>query len=78
MPKVSSKRQITLPIEQCKEAHIEPGDEIDTYLFNGHITVVRKEKGAAKGILKNIKTDKRISDEQSLQSYIDSDKAGVA
>jgi len=77
MPKVSAKRQITLPIELCKEAHIEPGDEIETYLFNGQITVVRKEKSAAKGILKNIKSDKRISDEHSLQSYIDSHEAGA-
>ncbi len=78
MPKVSAKRQITLPIEQCKEAHIEPGDEIETYLFNGQITVVRKEKGAAKGILKSIKPNKRMSDEQSLQSYIDTNEAGAA
>lgn len=59
MPKVSAKRQITLPIEQCKEAQIKPGDEIETYLFNGQITIVRKEKGAAKGILKDMKTNKR-------------------
>jgi len=78
MPKVSAKRQITLPIELCKEAHIEPGDEIEAYLFNGQITVVHKEKSAAKGILKKIKSDKRISDEQSLQDYVDSNDAGAA
>lgn len=78
MPKVSTKRQITLPIELCKEALIEPGDEIAAYLFNGQITVVRKEKGAAKGIFKHIRSDKRMSDEQSLQTCIDSDKASTA
>ena len=71
MPKVSTKRQITLPIEQCLEAHIEPGDEIDTYIYNGQITIVKKVTGAAKGVLGHLKADKRISDEQSLQSTID-------
>ncbi|WP_163836739.1 AbrB/MazE/SpoVT family DNA-binding domain-containing protein [Spartinivicinus ruber] len=71
MPKVSTKRQITLPIEQCIEAHIEPGDEIDTYIYNGQITIVKKVAGAAKGVLGHLKADKRISDEQSLQSTID-------
>ncbi|MGI0120161.1 AbrB/MazE/SpoVT family DNA-binding domain-containing protein [Zooshikella sp. RANM57] len=72
MPKVSSKRQITLPVDQCLEAHIEPGDEIETFIFNGQITIVKKTAGAAKGILGHLKGDKRISDEQSLQSTIDS------
>ncbi len=77
MPKVSAKRQITLPIDQCKEAHIEPGDEIESYIFNKQITIVRKEKGAAKGILKKIKYDKRMSDEQSLKNCIDAKEARV-
>ena len=67
MPKVSSKRQITLPISQCQQANIEPGDEIETFIYDGHITIVKKEMGAAKGILSQIKADKRVSDEASLQ-----------
>jgi len=71
MPKVSSKRQITLPIDQCKLAGIEPGDEYDSYVDNeGHITIVKKVSGAAKGILKGISVDASINDEQSLQSGI--------
>jgi bifunctional DNA-binding transcriptional regulator/antitoxin component of YhaV-PrlF toxin-antitoxin module len=71
MPKVSAKRQITLPIEQCKLAGIEPGDEYNSYVDNeGHITIVKKVTGAAKGVLKGIAIDKRYSDEQSLQSSI--------
>ena len=71
MPKVSAKRQITLPIEQCKLAGIEPGDHYDSYVDNeGHITIVRKVTGAAKGILKGIKVDKKFSDDQSLQSSL--------
>ena len=73
MPKVSAKRQITLPIEQCKLAGIEPGDHYDSYVDNeGHITIVRKVTGAAKGILKGIKVDKKFSDDQSLQSSLPS------
>ena len=69
MPKVSSKRQITLPVDQCRLAGIEPGDEYESYLNNeGHITIVKKCAGAAKGILKHVKGDKRMSDESSLLS----------
>ena len=69
MPKVSSKRQITLPIEQCREAHIEPGDEYQCYVDNfGRITIIKKEPGAADSVLSHIKADKRMSDEASLQS----------
>lgn len=72
MPKVSSKRQITLPIDQCKAAGIEPGDEYDSYVDNeGHITIVKKVAGSAKGLLKGITVDKRFSEEQSLKSGID-------
>ena len=72
MPKVSAKRQITLPIDQCKAAGIEPGDEYDSYVDNeGHITIVKKVAGSARGLLSGIATDTRFSDEQSLQSAID-------
>ena len=72
MPKVSAKRQITLPIDQCKAAGIEPGDEYDSYVDNeGHITIVKKVAGSARGLLKGLAVDKRFSDEQSLQSAID-------
>ena len=55
MPKVSSKRQITLPIEQCKLAGIETGDEYESYVDNqGLISIVKKVSGAAKGFLKGI------------------------
>ncbi|MBN4079513.1 AbrB/MazE/SpoVT family DNA-binding domain-containing protein [Beggiatoa alba] len=78
MPKVSSKRQITIPIDQCQQANIEPGDEIETFIYGGHITIVKKEKGAAKGILSQVKADKRVSDEKSLQSTLDERHKGAA
>ena len=71
MPKVSAKRQITLPVDQCKLAGIEPGDEYASYVDNeGHITIVKQVAGAAKGILKGAATNKSFSEDQSLQSGI--------
>ncbi|MEJ2622138.1 MAG: AbrB/MazE/SpoVT family DNA-binding domain-containing protein [Candidatus Thiodiazotropha sp.] len=71
MPKVSSKRQITLPIEQCRIAGIGPGDEYQSFVDGeGHITIIKKVPGAARGILKGLKSDPKLSDEESLQSSL--------
>jgi len=70
MSKLSSKRQITLPVEQCRELGIEPGDDLDCYVANGQLTLVKKTKGAAKGVLKHVKGDQRISDKASRQDAI--------
>ncbi len=78
MPKVSTKRQITIPIDLCDEAHIAPGDEIEVFIYNQQITLVKKEKGAAKGVLAHLKADKRISDDQSLQSTLEARQKGMA
>jgi len=78
MPKVSAKRQITIPVDLCQEANINPGDDIEAYIYNEQITLVKKEKGAAKGILSQIKTDKRFSDKQSLSSAIEDKHKGAA
>ena len=72
MPIVSSKRQITLPIDQCREADIEPGDEYQSFVDNdGYITIVSKKRGAAKGLLKSVKPNKKLSDTDSRQSAIE-------
>jgi len=78
MPRVSTKRQITIPVDLCQKANINPGDDIETFIFNGQITIVKKEKGAAKGILKHIKADKRFSDEQSLSNALEEKQKGAA
>ena len=70
MPKVSAKRQITIPINLCQQAHIEPGDEIETFIYGGQITIVKKEKNAAKGILSHIRSNKKVTDEQSLDDSL--------
>ena len=71
MPKVSAKRQITLPVDQCRIAGIEPGDEYVSYVDNeGHITIIKKLAGSAQAVLENIKTDQRVSDKASLLSSL--------
>lgn len=63
MPKVSSKRQITLPIDLCILAGINPGDEVSTFVDRqGIITIVKKTAGSAKGILKGVRAMKRLND----------------
>ena len=71
MAKVSAKRQITIPIDLCEQANIRPGDEVEAYIYNGHITIVKKEAQAARGILRYVKIDSSLTDEQSLQSALE-------
>jgi bifunctional DNA-binding transcriptional regulator/antitoxin component of YhaV-PrlF toxin-antitoxin module len=69
--KISAKRQITLPIDQCRETNIEPGDEYESYVSSdGQITIVKKIKGAAQGVLSHVHADHSVSDVDSLQSVL--------
>ena len=70
MPKVSTKRQITLPIEQCKSLGIEPGDIVESFVVNGQLTIVKKVSGAAKGLLSYVQSDSSMTDEESMQSSL--------
>ena len=70
MPIVSAKRQITLPMSQCRVLGIEPGDDVESFIAHGQITIVKKLKGTAKGMLKKIQPDNAMTDEESLQSAI--------
>lgn len=71
MPKITSKRQITLPIDQCVVAQINTGDEVDSFVDRqGVISIVKKTKGSASGFLKDIKINKSVSDDESLQGAI--------
>ncbi|MCY4470971.1 MAG: AbrB/MazE/SpoVT family DNA-binding domain-containing protein [Thiotrichales bacterium] len=71
MPRVSAKRQITLPIAQCREAGIGPGDEYRSYVAEGRITIVRMTAGAARGSLAHVAGDPDVSDEESLEDGLD-------
>lgn len=72
MAKVSAKRQITLPIDQCVVAHINAGDDIESFVDRqGVISIVKKESGAAKGLLKGVAINTKVSEESSLESALD-------
>lgn len=75
MSKVSAKRQITLPIDLCRLAGIEPGDEVSILVDRqGIISVVKKTVGSAKGILRGVRKFKNMSDENSLESVMQSSR----
>lgn len=67
MPKVSAKRQITLPVAGCDELDIHPGDEVEILRYGNQFNIIKKQVGAAAGMLKGTKADKAVSDEQSRQ-----------
>ena len=72
MAKVSAKRQITLPIEQCLIAHINAGDDVESFVDRqGVISIVKKQPGAAKGLLKGITSHAHVSEQESLESAVD-------
>ena len=71
MPRVSAKRQITLPVDQCREVGIGPGDEYRSFVADGRITIVRKTAGSARGMLSHVACDPVVSDEESLQNTLD-------
>ena len=71
MPRVSAKRQITLPIDQCREIGIGPGDEYRSFVADNRITIVQKTHGAAKGFLRHLAGDPAVSDEESLHDALD-------
>lgn len=66
MPKVSSKRQVTLPVAGCEELGIQPGDEVEILRYGNQFNIIKKEVGAAAGMLKHIKPNKKITDRESL------------
>ena len=71
MHKVSAKRQVTIPKELCEKAGIEPGNMVEIFEYEGKVTVIKKESGAGAGVLKNMKGNATMTDEQSLQDALD-------
>jgi len=69
MPRVSSKRQITLPASDCDALGIHPGDEVEILRYGNQFNIIKKEVGVAAGILKGTKTNKQVTDEASLQGH---------
>ncbi|MEX1197416.1 MAG: AbrB/MazE/SpoVT family DNA-binding domain-containing protein [Pseudohongiellaceae bacterium] len=71
MPRLSSKRQITLPKAVCDKAGIRQGDQFEILEHNGHITLIRQQAGAPSGFLKHLQTDPDVSETESRDSAID-------
>lgn len=69
MPKVSAKRQITLPVSGCDELGINPGDDVEILRYGNQFNIIKKEQGSAAGILKGLKANKGVSDEESRQGH---------
>ena len=69
MPFLNKKRQVTLTPEQCLEAGIKPGDDYVSFASRkGIISIVTKRKGAAKGLLKGVRVNPKVNEEESLNS----------
>jgi bifunctional DNA-binding transcriptional regulator/antitoxin component of YhaV-PrlF toxin-antitoxin module len=71
MPRVSQKRQITLPLAGCEELGIEPGDDVEILRHGNQFNIIKKVPGAAAGILKGVKADKRVSESESVMSHVE-------
>ena len=67
MPRVSAKRQITLPVADCEELGIQPGDEVEIFRHGNQFNIIKKESGVAAGLLKGTKINNTVSDVQSRQ-----------
>lgn len=68
MPKVSSKRQVTLPVAGCDELDIHPGDEVEIFRYKNQFNIIKRKADAAAGILKGVKANQSISEQESLIS----------
>ena len=71
MPRVSTKRQITLPISGCDELGIHAGDEVEIFRHGNQFNIIKKEIGAAAGILKGTKINNTVSEKQSRQDHFE-------
>ncbi len=71
MPRISAKRQLTLPAHQCRLAGIKPGDECRSFVADGRITIIRQQPGSAWGCLAHLRADETVSDADSRQHSIE-------
>ncbi len=71
MPRVSSKRQVTLPVAGCDELGINAGDEVEILRHGNQFNIIKKVSGAAAGLLKGTKANKATSETQSRQGHFE-------
>ncbi len=70
MHKVSAKRQITIPKELCNKLNIGPGDLVQVFEYEGRATIMKKDLGVSAGVLRHLKGDASVTDEESLQDAL--------
>jgi AbrB family looped-hinge helix DNA binding protein len=70
MPILSAKRQVTLPKELCDRLGVRPGDQVDFLEHHGRITILKRARGASAGVLRQLRADRRSSDDESLQDAL--------
>ena len=68
MPKLSQKRQITLPVADCKELGIHPGDDLEILRRGNQFNIIKKKTGSAAAMLAGSKVDERYTDAESRES----------
>lgn len=68
MPKVSAKRQITLPAADCGELDIQPGDEVEIFRYGNQINIIKKEIGSSAALLKGVRVNRKVSERDSRMS----------
>ena len=56
--------------EVAQALGIEPGDDVEIFVADGQLTVIKKLKGAAKGMLRHVQSVGSMTDEESRQSAI--------
>jgi AbrB family looped-hinge helix DNA binding protein len=71
MHKVSAKRQVTIPKELCEKAGIRPGDLVEIFEYEGKVTMIKKQPGMSSGVLKHLKGDSTMTDEDSLADSLE-------
>lgn len=69
MPKVSAKRQITLPVAGCDELGIRPGDEVEILRHGNQFNIIKKKAGAAAAMLKGVSVNRSVTEEESRQGH---------
>ncbi len=52
MARVDERGQIKLPAADCEALGIKPGDEVVIFHHGNQINVIKREQGAAAGLLK--------------------------
>ena len=70
MAVLSPKRQVTLPKELCDRLDLAPGDDLDLVEHEGRILIIKRARGRSAGVLKHLKADVRITEDESRDSAI--------